>query len=130
MLVVAAGATPSYFGREDWESFSPGLKTHADAAHIRRRIYLAVESAEREPNVELRKALLTFVVVAGGSIGFELGDAIWESARHKLKDDSRHITPEDSQRNPRTPTHPTRLETHEHHSRPNNLSQAGAKEGH
>ncbi|MEZ6136718.1 MAG: NAD(P)/FAD-dependent oxidoreductase [Pirellulaceae bacterium] len=96
VLVVAAGATHSYFGRDEWESLAPGLKTLADAARIRRRIFLAFEAAEREPDAELRKALLTFIVVGGGPTGVELAGALSEIARHTLKNDFRHINPEDS----------------------------------
>ncbi|QDV47566.1 NADH dehydrogenase-like protein YjlD [Stieleria neptunia] len=96
VLVVAAGATHSYFGRNDWEPLAPGLKTLADAAHIRRRIYLAFEAAERELDAEARKAFLTFVVVGGGPTGVELAGALSEIARHTLKHDFRHINPEDA----------------------------------
>ncbi|QDV85865.1 NAD(P)/FAD-dependent oxidoreductase [Planctomycetes bacterium TBK1r] len=96
ILVVASGATHSYFGRDDWEPVAPGLKTLADATRIRKRIYLAFEAAERETDEELRKALLTFVVVGGGPTGVELAGALSEIAAHTLKHDFRHINPEDS----------------------------------
>ena len=95
-LVVAAGATHSYFGHDDWEPLAPGLKTIADAANIRRRIYVAFEAAEREADTEQRNALLTFVVVGGGPTGVELAGALSEIAKHTLKRDFRHISPEDS----------------------------------
>ncbi|WP_404307336.1 NAD(P)/FAD-dependent oxidoreductase [Neorhodopirellula lusitana] len=95
-LVIAAGATHSYFGRDEWAPFAPGLKTIADAAEIRRRIYVAFEAAEREPDNDLRKALLTFVVVGGGPTGVELAGALSEIARHTLKHDFRNIKPEEA----------------------------------
>ncbi len=96
ILVLAAGATHSYFGHDDWEKFAPGLKTIADAAEIRRRIYLAFEAAERETDAEERQALLTFVVVGGGPTGVELAGALAEIADHTLKNDFRHINPEEA----------------------------------
>ncbi|MCA8987077.1 MAG: NAD(P)/FAD-dependent oxidoreductase [Planctomycetaceae bacterium] len=95
-LITAAGATHSYFGRDEWESNAPGLKTIEQALDIRRRIYSAFEAAERQSNPELRKALLTFVIVGGGPTGVELSGALAEIARHTLKHDFRHINPEDA----------------------------------
>ncbi|GIX00973.1 MAG: NADH dehydrogenase [Pirellulaceae bacterium] len=95
-LVVAAGATHSYFGHDEWEPNAPGLKTIADATKIRRRIYLAFEAAERESDLQTRQALMTFVVVGGGPTGVELAGALSEIAKHTLKHDFRHINPEDS----------------------------------
>ncbi len=92
-LVLAAGATHSYFGNDHWEQFAPGLKTVSDAAEIRRRIYVAFEAAERETDAERRRALMTFVVVGGGPTGVELAGALSEVARHTLKNDFRHINP-------------------------------------
>lgn len=95
-LVLAAGATHSYFGRDDWAKFAPGLKTITDAADIRRRIYISFEAAEREPDAETRKAMMTFVVVGGGPTGVELAGALSEIAHHTLKHDFRRIKPEDA----------------------------------
>src|SRR5206468_7460459 len=71
-LVVATGATHSYFGHDDWARFAPGLKTIEDALEIRRRILLAFEAAEREEDPARRSAWLTFVVIGGGPTGVEL----------------------------------------------------------
>src|SRR5437773_583074 len=65
-LVLAAGASHSYFGHDEWEMLAPGLKTLEDALEIRRRVLLAYEAAEREQDGAERQALLTFVVVGGG----------------------------------------------------------------
>src|SRR6516225_172556 len=65
-IIVAAGATHAYFGHDDWLPSAPGLKTLEDALEIRRRILLAFERAEREPDSVKRTALLTFVIVGGG----------------------------------------------------------------
>ena len=90
-LVVAAGATHSYFGRDEWESRAPGLKTVEDALLIRHRILAAFERAEREP--ELREELLTFVVVGAGPTGVELAGALKEIAIHAMTGDFDRIDP-------------------------------------
>lgn len=95
-LVLAAGATHSYFGNDQWAEFAPGLKSIGDATYIRRRIYLAFEAAERESNPEARKALMTFVVVGGGPTGVELAGALSEIAEHTLARDFRNIRPQDA----------------------------------
>ncbi|HEX7253620.1 MAG TPA: FAD-dependent oxidoreductase, partial [Thermoanaerobaculia bacterium] len=64
-LIVAVGAAHSYFGHDDWEKSAPGLKTLEDALEIRRRFLLAFEEAEREPDPDRRRKLLTFVLVGG-----------------------------------------------------------------
>ena len=65
-LIVATGAGHDYFGHEQWEHSAPGLKTIEDALEIRRRLFKAFESAEREPDPDLRRQWLTFVVVGAG----------------------------------------------------------------
>ncbi len=92
-LILATGATHSYFGREDWAPFAPGVKTIDDATAIRRRILLALERAETETDEARRKALLTFVVIGGGPTGVEMAGAIAELARQSVSRDFRHITP-------------------------------------
>jgi NADH dehydrogenase len=90
-LVIATGARHAYFGHDDWESFAPGLKTLEDATTIRRRILRAFEQAEREPDPERRRALLTFVVIGGGPTGVELAGTIAELARLTLAEDFRNF---------------------------------------
>jgi NADH:quinone reductase (non-electrogenic) len=92
-LVVATGATHSYFGRDDWAKFAPGLKSVEDALEIRRRVFLAYELAERERDPERRRAFMTFVVVGGGPTGVELAGALAEISRHALANEFRHIDP-------------------------------------
>src|SRR5215469_15988525 len=70
-LVLATGAEHAYFGH-DWSSYAPGLKTIDDATYLRRRILLAFERAENEPNAHERRRLLNFVVVGGGPTGVEM----------------------------------------------------------
>ncbi len=95
-LVVAAGATHSYFGHEEWASNAPGLKTLQDATSIRRKVFLAFEAAERERKPKIREQMMTFVVVGGGPTGVELAGALSEIARHTIRNDFRHIHPEDA----------------------------------
>ena len=93
-LVVATGALTSYFGHEEWRNVAPGLKDIEDAVEIRRRVLLAFEAAEREPDSELRRRHLTFVVIGGGPTGVELAGAIAELASYVLARDFRAINPE------------------------------------
>jgi NADH dehydrogenase len=92
-LIVAAGATHSYFGHDEWATHAPGLKTIEDALTIRRRMLLAFEVAERTPNIEARRGWMTFVVVGGGPTGVELAGTLAEVARKTLARDFRHIDP-------------------------------------
>lgn len=90
-LVVAAGATHSYFGNNQWAQFAPGLKTLDDAIDIRRRFLLRFEQAERETDPAVRDALLTFVVVGGGPTGVEMAGAMVEIALKTIPKDFRAI---------------------------------------
>ncbi len=92
-LVLAAGASHSYFGHDDWEVLAPGLKTLEDALEIRRRVLLAYEAAERESDGAERQALLTFVVIGGGPTGVELAGALGEISRQTIARDFRLIDP-------------------------------------
>ena len=93
-LIVAAGATHSYFGHPEWSARAPGLKTLDDALEIRRQVLLAYEAAERESDADNRQRLLTFVIVGGGPTGVELAGALAEIARQSLPQDFRSIRPE------------------------------------
>jgi NADH dehydrogenase len=93
-LVVATGALTSYFGHDEWRDVAPGLKDVEDAIEIRRRVLLAFEAAEREPEPERRRRHLTFVVIGGGPTGVELAGAIAELASYVLARDFRAISPE------------------------------------
>ncbi|MCI0670921.1 MAG: NAD(P)/FAD-dependent oxidoreductase [Myxococcaceae bacterium] len=75
-LVLATGATHSYFGHPEWAEFAPGLKTIDDATEIRRRLLVAFEAAEREPDPEQQREWLTFVIIGGGPTGTELAGAV------------------------------------------------------
>jgi len=92
-LILATGATHSYFGQDDWAIHAPGLKTLDDALEIRRRVLFAFEKAEREVDAERRRQWLTLVVVGGGPTGVEMAGALAEVARHTLPGDFRHIDP-------------------------------------
>jgi NADH dehydrogenase len=90
-LILAAGATHSYFGHDEWEPLAPGLKSLEDATVMRRHILLAFESAEYEGSPEARRAALTFGIVGGGPTGVELAGAIKEIAGRTLPKDYKHI---------------------------------------
>jgi NADH dehydrogenase len=93
-LVLATGAAHSYLGNDDWAPLAPGLKTLEDAVEIRRRILTAFERAEREEDDDVRRALLTFVIVGAGPTGVELAGALAEISRFTLAEDFRHIAPQ------------------------------------
>jgi NADH:ubiquinone reductase (H+-translocating) len=95
-LVLATGATHSYFGKDRWAPFAPGLKTLEDALEIRRRVLLAFEEAEREDDPVKRQAWLTFVVIGAGPTGVELAGALAEIARHTLARDFRRVDPREA----------------------------------
>ncbi|HET6692123.1 MAG TPA: NAD(P)/FAD-dependent oxidoreductase [Miltoncostaeaceae bacterium] len=92
-LIVAAGAGHAYFGHDEWEPLAPGLKTLEDALELRRRILSAFEAAEIEPDPDLQREYLTFVVVGGGPTGVEVAGQIAEIARDTVKRDFRKIDP-------------------------------------
>ncbi len=92
-LVLATGATHSYFGHDDWAKYAPGLKTIFDATEIRSRLLLAFEHAELVSDEAKRRALLTFVIVGGGPTGVEMAGAIAEVALHALPNDFCEIDP-------------------------------------
>ncbi len=92
-LIVAAGATHSYFGHDEWEPYAPGLKTIEDALEIRRRVLLAFELEERQAAAGGTAVPLNFVVVGGGPTGVELAGTLAEIARHALAHEFRSIDP-------------------------------------
>ena len=92
-LVLATGATHSYFGHDDWAPYAPGLKHISDATEIRRRFLMAFERAEVVEDDAVRQRLLTFVIVGGGATGVEMAGAIAEVAQRTLRHDFRHIDP-------------------------------------
>jgi NADH dehydrogenase len=96
-LIVATGATHHYFGNDQWAPLAPGLKTVEDATEIRSRVLGAFERAEREPDLEKRRAWLTFVIVGGGPTGVELAGALGEIANDTLRHDFRRINPAQAQ---------------------------------
>ena len=92
-LVLATGATDSYFGKDEWAPLAPGLKTIEDATEIRRRVLLAFELAERQMVEHGWHPPLNFVVVGGGPTGVELAGAISDIAQLYMRHDFRHIDP-------------------------------------
>ena len=92
-LVIATGATHSYFGHDEWAAFAPGLKGIEDATRTRRRILIAFERAEVAESEQERQRLLTFAIVGGGPTGVEMAGAIAEIACQTLAPDFRRIDP-------------------------------------
>lgn len=92
-LVLATGATHSYFGHDEWSVVAPGLKRIDDATRIRRSILIAFERAEVTNDPAQQRALLTFVIIGGGATGVEMAGAIADVARQTLAADFRRIDP-------------------------------------
>lgn len=92
-LVLATGASHSYFGRDDWAKFAPGLKRIEDATEVRRRLLLAFELAEATTDPVERESLLTFLIVGGGPTGVELAGSIAELARFGMEKEFRGFDP-------------------------------------
>lgn len=92
-LIVAAGATNSYFGHADWARHAPGLKTLEDAFAIRKKVLFAFEAAERLTDAAERVRWLTFVVIGGGPTGVEMAGTLAEIARRTLPGEFRRFDP-------------------------------------
>lgn len=90
-LIVALGARHSYFGRDEWEQFAPGLKTLSDALTVRERILLSFEKAERCDSISEAKKYLNFVIIGGGPTGVEMAGAIAEIAYETMLKNFRRI---------------------------------------
>jgi NADH dehydrogenase len=95
-LVIATGSSHQYFGHDEWAQFAPGLKTVEDATHMRRRILLAFETAERERDPEKVRAWMTFVIAGAGPTGAELAGTLGEIANDTLSQDFRSIRPSEA----------------------------------
>jgi NADH:ubiquinone reductase (H+-translocating) len=93
-LVLATGATHSYFGHDEFAKYAPGLKSLADAESLRNHILMSFERAEIEEDPDLRKALMTFVMVGAGPTGVEMASAVATMIRTTLRKDFRRISPE------------------------------------
>ncbi|HWW32772.1 MAG TPA: NAD(P)/FAD-dependent oxidoreductase [Steroidobacteraceae bacterium] len=96
-LIVASGVSHAYFGHDDWAGYAPGLKTLADALHMRARFLSAFERAESSSSAAEARTWLTFVIVGGGPTGVELAGTLAEIARHTLKREFRRIDPRTAQ---------------------------------
>jgi NADH dehydrogenase FAD-containing subunit len=92
-LILATGASHSYFGHDEFEPFAPGLKSLADAVSIRNRILQAFEQAEAEEDPTRHRDLLTFVLVGAGPTGVEMAGAMAELVRQSLRSEFRRIDP-------------------------------------
>ena len=92
-LILASGATHSYFGHNEFEEFAPGLKSVADAVSARNKILQAFEQAEAEDDPSRHRELLTFILVGAGPTGVEMASALAILVRTTLKSDFRRIDP-------------------------------------
>jgi NADH dehydrogenase len=92
-LIVASGATHSYFGRDEWAAHAPGLKTLDDAFKLRAKVLTAFEQAELAPNAASTEPWLNFVVIGAGPTGVEMVGTLAEIAHHTLRNEFRRIDP-------------------------------------
>lgn len=90
-LIIATGSRHSYFGKDEWEKYAPGLKTLNDALKIRENILLSLEAAELEKDPDKRQKYLNFVIIGGGPTGVELAGAISEIVNQNIIPDFRNI---------------------------------------
>jgi NADH dehydrogenase len=93
-LILAAGATSSYFGHDDWRAFATPMKTLEDAASIRRKVLSALEEAEQTPDPQRRRLLQSVVVIGGGPTGCELAASLNDLMRHTLERDFKQLDPQ------------------------------------
>ena len=94
-LIVAPGSRHAYFGHDEWEPLAPGLKTMADAVHLRERMLLAFEEAERQRAETGMQNRLTFVIVGGGPTGVELAGSLVEIGKRAMGPDYPHLRLDD-----------------------------------
>jgi NADH dehydrogenase len=92
-LILATGASHSYFGHDEFAPFAPGLKSLADAVSTRNRVLQAFEQAEAEEDPKRHRDLLTFVLVGAGPTGVEMAAALAELVRKALRSEFRRIDP-------------------------------------
>ncbi len=90
-LILAPGSRHAYFGHDEWEPLAPGLKTMADAVHLRERMLLAFEVAERQRAETGAQNRLTFVIVGGGPTGVELAGSLLEIGKKAMGPDYPHL---------------------------------------
>ncbi|MDR4465852.1 MAG: NAD(P)/FAD-dependent oxidoreductase [Nitrospira sp.] len=94
ILIVAPGSRHAYFGHDEWESWAPGLKTMTDAVHLREKMLLAFEEADRSGSPAAIQEYLTFVIVGGGPTGVELAGSLAEIGKRAMRKDFPTLPPE------------------------------------
>ncbi len=92
-LVLATGARHSYFGKDEWAAFAPGMKRVEDAIAVRSKLLKAFEAAENCDDPIIQQQLLTFVIVGGGPTGVELAGALAELAHKGMEGEFSRIDP-------------------------------------
>src|SRR5271165_4798218 len=95
-LIIATGSQTSYYGNDRWRDVAPSLKTVEEATAIRHKLLYAFERAERAATEDEAHAWLSFVIVGAGATGLELAGALAEIARETLRNDFRHIRPQEA----------------------------------
>ncbi|MEL7339065.1 MAG: NAD(P)/FAD-dependent oxidoreductase [Bacteroidota bacterium] len=86
-LVMATGSSTNFFGMEDVEALSVGMKSIPEALDLRSLILQNFEEALQTNDLARKDTLLKFVVVGGGPTGVETAGALAELKRHVLPAD-------------------------------------------
>jgi len=92
-LIVATGASGSYFGHDEWARVAQYPKTVADVLKMRDKILKLFEAAELEGDPSRHRDLLTFVLVGAGPTGVEMAGALATMTRATLRSEFRRIDP-------------------------------------
>ena len=95
-LIISAGSSYSFFGKNEWSKFAKGLKVINDALDIREKILKAFEKAENEKDERIRKKYLNFVIIGGGPTGVELAGSIAEIAYKNMTKEFRNFSSTDA----------------------------------
>ena len=95
-LIISAGSSYSFFGKNEWSKFAKGLKVINDALDIREKILKAFEKAENEKDERIRKKYLNFVIIGGGPTGVELAGSIAEIAYKNMTKEFRNFSSKDA----------------------------------
>ena len=94
-LVIATGSKTKFLGVEGAAEYSLPMRTLEDAVRIRDRLISNFERATVCNDLDLKRQLLTIVIVGGGPTGVELAGAIIELVKGTLNRDYRNISPQE-----------------------------------
>ncbi|MDE7459579.1 MAG: NAD(P)/FAD-dependent oxidoreductase [Paramuribaculum sp.] len=94
-LVIAAGTTNNFFGNPELIKHVYTIKTASEAMRCRDEILDRLERASLTHDREMKRKLLSFVVIGGGPTGVEVAGALGEMKRDIISREYPDIDPED-----------------------------------